>query len=114
MDRAYRAIPEAVVTPVIVAVGSSGTLGGHRVGGEGRSWDVESVLEDMAVGYGGSYELILTTQAVSKILAQVAAGIASEFLVRFDSEADALMRPEVKVKRKNVEVLRTGFARLAR
>lgn len=114
MDAAYRAIPEAVVTPVVVLIESSGSLAGHRVGGEGRNWNVESVLEDLAVGYGGSYEFVLTTQAADKVLRRVAAAVSSEFLVRFESEAESLKRPTVKVKQKGVKLLWSGYARIPR
>jgi hypothetical protein len=114
MDQAFRALPEAAATPILVLVESSGTLGGYRLGGEGRNWDVESVLEDLAVGYGGSYELVLTTQAVGKVLQRVAAAISSEFLVRFESEVVSLKRPKVRVKQKDVKLLWSGYARKAR
>lgn len=109
VDGVYQAIPRARATPMVILVERSGTGGGVRVGGEGRTWDVESLLQHMAEGYGGSYEFVLTAQAVEKMLRRAAADITGQYLVRFESEAEKPIRPEVKVRRKGV-IVRPGMA----
>lgn len=104
IDRAYRAIARTRVTPMIVLV--------QDAVGSGESWDIETIFEQMANGYGGSYALALTSQASHKWLLRAAADIGSQYLVRYESEADRPGRPEVKVKRKGVRV-RPGLSQIA-
>lgn len=104
IQRAYRALARTRVTPMIILI--KGVLE------PGQTWDVETVFEDMAAGYGGAYELALTPQASHKMLARMAADIGCQYLVRFESNEPEPKRPEVKVKRKDVRV-RTGLAQLA-
>jgi hypothetical protein len=114
IERTYTMIARARITPLVVLVQSSETRGGgFRIGGEAGAWDVETMFEQMADGYGGSYDLVLTPQAAHKMLRRAAADISSQYLVRYESEADKPLRPEVKVKRKDVRV-RPGLAELAR
>jgi hypothetical protein len=113
-ERTYRTIARARVTPMVVLVRRSDTRGaGLQIGGEGESWDIESVFEQMADGYGGDYELVLTPLAARKMLSRFAADISSQLLVRFESEAEKPSRPEVKVDRKDVRV-RAGLSQIAR
>jgi hypothetical protein len=113
IERAYRSVAEARVTPMVVLVQSAKTAGGGlRIGGESESWDIQTVFEQMANGYGGSYELVLTPQAAQTMLARVAADLSNQWLIRYESEADKPLRPEVKVKRKDVRV-RPGLAEIA-
>ena len=113
IEQTYRTIARARVTPMVVLVSNSATRGGGmRIGGEGASWDVETVFEQMAGGYGGSYELVLTPMAAQKKLDSVAADISSPYLVRYESESPKPIRPEVKVKRKGTRV-RAGLAEIA-
>jgi hypothetical protein len=113
IDRTYRIIARARVTPMVVLVQSSEVRGGGlRIGGEAGGWDVETVFEQMADGYGGSYDLVLTPQAAYKMLGRAAADISNQYLVRYESEADKPLRPEVKVERKDVRV-RAGLAEIA-
>jgi hypothetical protein len=108
-DRTYQIIARARVTPMVVLVRRSDARGGLRIGGEGEGWDVETVFEQMADGYGGSYELVLTPLAARKMLSRAAADISSQYLVRFESEAEKPSRPEVKIERKDVRV-RVGLS----
>jgi hypothetical protein len=113
-ERTYRIIARARVTPMVVLVKRSDTRGGGlRIGGEGEAWDIETVFEQMADGYGGSYELVLTPLASRKMLRRAAADISSQYLVRVESEAEKPSRPEVKVERKDVRV-RVGLSRAVR
>jgi len=113
IERTYRTVARARVTPMVVLVSNSATRGGGmRIGGEAASWDVETVFEQMADGYGGSYELVLTPLAARKMLSRVAADIANSYLVRYESESEKPIRPEVKVERKDVRV-RAGLAEIA-
>jgi hypothetical protein len=113
IERTYTIIARARVTPMVILVQSSETRGGgFRVGGEAGAWDVETVFEQMADGYGGSYDLVLTPQAAHKLLGQAAADISNQYLIAYESEADKPIRPEVKVKRKDVQV-RPGLAEIA-
>jgi hypothetical protein len=113
IQRTYQVIARARVTPMVVLVSNSSTRGGGlRIGGEGEAWDVETIFEQMANGYGGSYELVLTPLAARKMLSRVAADIASQYLVRYESDAEKPSVPEVKVKRKDVQV-RAGLSQLA-
>jgi hypothetical protein len=113
-ERTYRIIARARVTPMVVLVKRSDTRGGGlRIGGEGEAWDIETVFEQMADGYGGSYELVLTPLAARKMLRRAAADISSQYLVRIESEAEKPSRPEVKVERKDVRV-RVGLSRATR
>jgi hypothetical protein len=113
-DRTYRIIARARITPMVVLVERSNVRGGGlRIGGEGEAWDIETVFEQMADGYGGSYELVLTPLAARKMLRRVAADISSQYLVRFESEAEKPSSPEVNVDRKDVRV-RAGLSRIAR
>ena len=114
LDGVYRAIPEARLTPVVILVsGYTGTGGGVRLGGQVGGWDVESFLDDMTAGYGGGYDVVLTIQACDKALKRVAAGLSSQYRVRFESEAERPSRPEVKVDRKHARTV-TGLAMLSR
>jgi hypothetical protein len=106
VQRTSQAIPEGEISPFFLLVKAS--EGGVASGG----WDVESLLEQMAEGYGGGYNLVLTAQAVGKLLDDLAAGIRSQYLVRFESEADKPSVPEVKISRKGVRA-QAGLARLA-
>jgi hypothetical protein len=114
IERTYRTIARARVTPMVVLVSNSATRGGgRRIGGEGAAWDIETIFEQMARGYGGSYELVLTPLAAQKMLSRVAADISSQYLVRYESEAEKPSVPEVKVRRKDVRV-RAGLAMIAK
>jgi len=113
IERTYRIVAQARVTPMVVLVSNSALRGGGmRIGGEGAAWDVETVFEQMADGYGGSYDLVLTPLAAQKMLGRVAADISNQYLVRYESESEKPIRPEVKVKRKDVRV-RAGLAEIA-
>jgi hypothetical protein len=113
IERTYRTIARARVTPMVVLVSNSATRGGGlRIGGEAASWDIETVFEQMANGYGGSYELVLTPLAAQKMLSRVAADLSSQYLVRYESEADKPRVPEVKIRRKDVRV-RAGLSEIA-
>lgn len=102
IDRVYQAVPRSAVTPLVIMVDQSGT-------GGGQSWSARDMIDHMTTSYGGDSELTLTAQAVSSLLRRVAAELTSQYLVRFESEADGPGRPEVKVRRKGV-VTRSGLA----
>jgi hypothetical protein len=104
INRAYAAVARTRVTPMIVLI--KGTMN------MGQDWDVETIFERMAEGYGGSYERSLSPSAAHKWLARAAADISSQYLVRYESEATEPLRPEVKVKRKGV-LVRAGLAEIA-
>jgi hypothetical protein len=104
IDRTYRAIARTRVTPMVILVKE--TLNA------GQSWDSETIFEQMAKGYGGSYELALTPQASHKWLLRAAADIGSQYLVRYESVAEKPGHPEVKVKRKGIRV-RAGLSQIA-
>jgi hypothetical protein len=113
IERTYRTVAQARVTPMVVLVSNSATRGGGmRIGGEAASWDTETVFEQMANGYGGSYDLVLTPLAARNMLSRVAADISNQYLVRYESESEKPIRPEVKVKRKDARV-RAGLAEIA-
>lgn len=104
IDRTYRMIARTRVTPMVILV--------KRVVNVGQKWDTETIFEQMANGYGGSYDLALTPQASHKWLLRAAADITSQYLVRYESVAEKPGRPEVKVKRKGVRV-RAGLSQIA-
>jgi len=113
IERTSRILARARVTPMVVLIqGTSKQARGFTVGGETTSWDVETLFSDLAEGYGGSYDLALTPLAARKMLSRVAADITSQYLVRYESEAEKPSRPEVKVQRKDVRV-RVGLSQLA-
>ena len=104
IERTYRAIPRARVTPMVVLVKSGPEAA--------QTWDTETIFEQMTSGYGGSYDLVLTPQASRKMLRRAAADIANQYLVRYESAAEKPGRPEVKIKRKGVRV-RPGLSQIA-
>ncbi len=104
IERTYRALARTRVTPMIVLI--------KTVLEAGEGWDTETIFEQMANGYGGSYELALTPQASHEWLLRAAADLSSQYLVRYESVAEKPSRPEVKVKRKDVRV-RAGLSQIA-
>ena len=114
IERTSRTLARARVTPMVVLIeGTSKQARGFTVGGEITSWDVETIFKELAEGYGGSYDLALTPLAARKLLSRVAADIASQYLVRYEGEAEKPSVPEVKIKRKDVRV-RAGLSLLAK
>jgi Mg-chelatase subunit ChlD len=106
----YRMMAQARVTPMIVLVKTGAVRGGAtRIGGEGQSFDNEAIFERMADRYGGSYKLVLTAQASHKLLTEMAADLGSQYRVSYTSNAEQPTRPEVRIKRKDVEV-RVGLS----
>ena len=55
---------------------------------------------------------VVTYENISKRRSHAAADISTQYLVRYESEAEKPLRPEVKVKRKDVRV-RPGLAEIA-
>lgn len=104
IERTFKAIARARVTPMVVLVKQGASVG--------QQWDTETIFERMANGYGGSYELALTPQASHEWLLRAAADLSSQYLVRYESVAEKPSRPEVKVKRKGVRV-RAGLSQIA-
>jgi len=105
IERTFRTIARARVTPMVILV--------KRHADAVQTWDTETIFEQMADGYGGSYDLVLGPQASHKMLQRVAADLSSQYLVRYESEAEKPGRPEVKVKRKGVRV-RAGLSQIAK
>jgi hypothetical protein len=103
IQRTFRTIARTRVTPMVILVQAGVSVG--------QEWDTETIFEQMTDGYGGSYELVLTPQASHKMLARAAADLSSQYLVRYESEAEKPGRPEVKVKRKGLRV-RVGLSQI--
>ena len=102
-----RAIGQAGATPMIVLI-TGGASAGSAVGGptSGSSFttDVQGYFEQVAAGYRGSCVVVLSTQAALKALQDVAADLASQYRVRYESTAGDPAPPKVEVRRKGVKV----------
>jgi len=96
IQRTFKVVGRTHVTPMVILL---------KVGGRpAQTWDSETLFEKMGEGYGGTYEEILTPMAAQKRLGQIATDLGSQYQVRYTSGADEPTFPEVKVKRKDVEV----------
>ena len=82
-----------------------------RIGGTGISWEVEPFFGQMVEGYGGGYDVVTSTLSVGGLLRRTAAELTSRYLVRFESETEHPVRPDVEIERKGVRA-RAGLALL--
>jgi hypothetical protein len=101
-----RAIGQAGATPMIVLI-TGGAFASSAVGGptSGSSFatDVQGYFEQVAAGYRGSCAVVLSTQAAQKALQDVAADLASQYRVRYESVAGDPPPPKVEVRRKGTK-----------
>ena len=105
IQKTFTLVGRTRVTPMVVLI---------KAGGKpAQNWDSETLFEKMGEGYGGSYEDILTPMAAEKRLGGIAAGLSSQYQVRYESDAEAVTFPEVEVKRKDVNV-RAGASQSVR
>jgi hypothetical protein len=105
IQRTFQVVGRTHVTPMVILL---------KVGGKpAQTWDSETLFEKMGEGYGGTYEEILTPMAAQKRLGQMAVDLGSQYQLRYTSGAQEPTFPEVKVKRKDVEV-RVGASQAVR
>jgi len=105
IQRTFQVVGRTHVTPMVILL---------KVGGKpAQTWDSETLFEKMGEGYGGTYEEILTPMAAQKRLGRMATDLGSQYQVRYTSGAQEPTFPEVKVKRKDVEV-RVGASQAVR
>jgi hypothetical protein len=99
IQETVRVIPEARVMPVVILVKTGAST---RIGGRGISWEVEPFFRQMVEGYGGGYDVVTSTLSVGDLLRRTAAELTSQYLVRFESESEHPVRPDVEIERKGV------------
>jgi len=105
IQRAFKIVGRTHVTPMVVLI---------KAGGKpAQTWDSETLFEKLGEGYGGTYEEILTPMAAAKRLGRVATDLGSQYQVRYTSGAEKPTFPEVKIKRKGVEI-RAGVSQEVR
>ena len=73
--------------------------------------EVEPFFRQMVEGYGGGYDVVTSTLSVGDLLRRTAAELTSQYLVRFESESEHPIRPDVEIERKGVRA-RAGLALL--
>jgi hypothetical protein len=96
IQRTFRVVGHTGVVPMVILI---------KAGGKpAQGWDSETLFEKLGEGYGGTYEAILTPMAATRRLERVALDLASQYQVRYASDADETTFPKVKVERKGVEV----------
>lgn len=106
IEKAYDEIARARVVPFIILV--------KRGPAPNQLWDTESIFGQMAAGYGGAHHTALSSLASRKLLEWTAADFASQYRIRYTSDAKEPTHPEVKVKRKGTTVsVRVGVSQPA-
>jgi hypothetical protein len=102
-----RAIGQAGATPMVVLIlggaSASASVGGPT-SGSSFATDIQGYFEQVAAGYRGSCTVVLSTQAALKALQDVAADLASQYRVRYESTAGDPPPPKVEVHRKGTKV----------
>jgi hypothetical protein len=99
VEGALRAIPDARVMPVVILITGGA---GSRFAGSGVSWEVVPFFKTVVEAYGGGHDVVVSRDSVGGLLKRTAAELTSQYLVRFESESEHPIRPEVKVDRKKV------------
>jgi hypothetical protein len=108
IEETVRVIPEARVMPVVILIKSGAST---RIGGTGISWEVEPFFGKMAEEYGGGADVVTSALSVGGLLRRTAAELTSQYLVRFESESEHPVRPDVAIDREGVRA-RPGLAML--
>ena len=102
-----RAIGQAGATPMIVLImggAAASSVPGGPTAGSSFATDIQGYFEQVAAGYRGSCAVVLSTQAAFKALQDVAADLASQYRVRYESTAGDPAPPKVEVRRKGTKV----------
>jgi len=102
-----RAIGQAGATPMIALIlpgASASSVPGGPTAGSSFATDIQGYFEQVAAGYRGSCAVLLSTQAAQKALQDVAADLASQYRVRYESVAGDPPPPKVEVRRKGTKV----------
>jgi hypothetical protein len=101
-----RAIGQAGATPMIVLImggAAASSVPGGPTAGSSFTTDMQGYFEQVAAGYRGSCAVVLSTQAAHKALQDVAADLASQYRVRYESVAGDPPPPKVEVRRKGTK-----------
>jgi len=100
---AQQAMAQAFAVPFVILMQPGGAMApvGGPTSGVQTSFDVRGYFETMAPSYGGACWTVLSSQAASNTLKEVAAALVSTYRVRYDGTSDQV--PKVEVKRKGVK-----------